>query len=136
MMNGYPGVDVRHLQAELARQAAQAKRTVSSTVEDDRLLEERERVAARGQVYQVRRARTRGRFVLRHRGHLAGVEKPGPLLKKGERPTFRGHVYEVVQDGGPGGRFVWEYFCRVADVEAAREAWDKAHAGQERGGQA
>jgi len=132
-MNGYPGVDVRRLHTELAREAAQAKRTVSSTVEEDRVLEERERVAARGQVYQVRRARTRGRFVLRHRGHLAGEEKPGALLKKGERPTFRGHVYEVVQEGGPGGRFVWKTLCRVADVEAAREAWDKTHAGQEKG---
>ena len=83
---------MRRLHAELARQAAQAKRTVSSTVEDDRLLEERERVAARGQVYKVRRVKPGGRFILRHRGHLREVEKPGALLKKGERPTFRGHV--------------------------------------------
>lgn len=83
-------------------------------VEEDRRLQERERIAARGQVYKVRRANIlKGKWVLHHTGALASAKTPGAVARLGERPDFRGHLYQVTEANGPGGRFVFRYVGRV-----------------------
>jgi len=117
--NVNPGVDVLADMRALAAAAEAQKTTTTATTDDDRLLQDRERIAARGQVYKVRLANVlKGKWVLQHKGALKAAKTHGPMITVGERPAFRGHVYRVTEAKGPGGRFVFRYVGRVRPTPA------------------